>query len=58
MQISIQDTDPDNSEKIAGFKGHQKKINACALVRKVGIPLTIICWLTFTLFFSWYHELI
>ena len=41
VQISIQDTDPDNSEKIAGFKGHQKKINTCALVRKVGIPLTI-----------------
>ncbi len=41
VQISIQDTDPENSEKIAGFKGHQKKINTCALVRKVGIPLTI-----------------
>ena len=25
VQISIQDTDPANSEKIAGFKGHQKK---------------------------------
>lgn len=41
VQISIQDTDPANSEKIAGFKGHQKKINTCGLVRKVGIPLTI-----------------
>ena len=41
VQISIQDTDPKNSEKIAGFKGHQKKIDTCLLVKKVGIPLTI-----------------
>ena len=40
-QISIQDTDPDNSNKIAGFKGHEKKINTCKLIRKVGLPLTI-----------------
>ena len=26
VQVSIQDTDPNNSEKIAGFKGHNKKI--------------------------------
>ncbi len=41
VQISIQDTDPENSEKIAGFKGHNKKIEVCKLVRKVGLPLTI-----------------
>ena len=41
VQISIQDTDPANSEKIAGFKGHNKKIEVCRLVRKVGLPLTI-----------------
>ena len=41
VQISIQDTDPENSEKIAGFKGHNKKIEVCGLVRKVGLPLTI-----------------
>ena len=41
VQISIQDTDPINSEKIAGFKGHSKKIEVCGLVRKVGLPLTI-----------------
>ena len=41
VQISIQDTDPKNSEKIAGFKGHQKKIETCSLIRKVGLPLTV-----------------
>ena len=33
VQISIQDTNPENSEKIAGFKGHKKKLDTCALVR-------------------------
>ena len=41
VQVSIQDTDEKNSEKIAGFKGHQKKISTCKLIRKVGLPLTI-----------------
>ncbi len=41
IQISIQDTDPENSNKIAGFKGHEKKLNTCQLIRKVGLPLTI-----------------
>ncbi len=41
VQISIQDTDPENSNKIAGFKGHEKKINTCQLIRKIGLPLTI-----------------
>ena len=41
VQVSIQDTDQQNSEKIAGFKGHQKKIETCKLIRKVGLPLTI-----------------
>ena len=41
VQVSIQDTDPNNSEKIAGFKGHQKKIETCGLIRKVGLPLTV-----------------
>ena len=27
VQVSIQDTDQQNSEKIAGFKGHQKNRN-------------------------------
>ena len=41
VQVSIQDTDPKNSEKIAGFKGHKKKIETCSLIRKVGLPLTV-----------------
>ena len=41
VQVSIQDTDPNNSEKIAGFKGHKKKIETCGLIRKVGLPLTV-----------------
>ena len=41
VQISIQDTNPENSNKIAGFKGHEKKIEVCKSVRKVGLPLTI-----------------
>ena len=32
VQVSIQDTDPANSEKIAGFKGHKKKISTCGLI--------------------------
>ena len=35
VQISIQDTDPENSEKIAGFKGHNKKIEVCKWSKKV-----------------------
>ena len=41
VQVSIQDTDPENSEKIAGFKGHAKKLHTCGLIRKVGLPLTV-----------------
>ena len=41
VQVSIQDTDPENSEKIAGYKGHAKKLHTCGLIRKVGLPLTL-----------------
>jgi pyrroloquinoline quinone biosynthesis protein E len=41
VQVSIQDTNPENSEKIAGYKGHQKKLDTCGLIRKVGLPLTV-----------------
>jgi len=41
VQVSIQDTDPENSEKIAGYKGHAKKLHTCGLIRKVGLPLTV-----------------
>ena len=41
VQVSIQDTDPENSEKIAGYKGPAKKLHTCGLIRKVGLPLTV-----------------
>ena len=41
VQVSIQDTDPKNSNKIAGYKGHEKKLHTCGLIRKVGLPLTV-----------------
>ncbi len=41
VQVSIQDTEPSNSNKIAGYKGHEKKIFTAKLIRKVGLPLTI-----------------
>ena len=34
--------------------GHYKFIDYL----KFGIPLTIVCWVTFTIFFSWYYNLI
>ena len=34
--------------------GHYKFIDYL----KFGIPLTILCWVTFTIFFSWYYNLI
>jgi len=33
VQVSIQDTDPENSNKIAGFKGHDKKIHTAGFIR-------------------------
>ena len=41
VQVSFQDTDPENANKIAGYKGHNKKIETAKLIRKVGLPLTI-----------------
>ena len=41
VQVSVQDTEPTNSNKIAGYKGHDKKIKTAKLIRKVGLPLTI-----------------
>ena len=41
VQVSFQDTDADNANKIAGYKGHEKKITTAKLVRKIGLPLTV-----------------
>jgi len=41
VQISIQDSDPINSDRIAGTKSFSKKIEAAHLARELGFPLTI-----------------
>ncbi len=42
VQISIQDSDEQQSNKIGGHRnGHQLKLAAAKAVRKVGLPLTI-----------------
>jgi len=41
VQISIQDSDPINSDRIAGTKSFTKKIEAAHLARELGFPLTI-----------------
>ena len=42
VQVSFQDTEPDNADRIGGFGGgHAKKIEVAHLVRKVGLPLTV-----------------
>ena len=42
VQISLQDTDPDNADRIAGYPGgHRKKLDAARLVRGAGLALTI-----------------
>ncbi len=42
VQISLQDVDPANADRIGGFKGgHVRKLRAAALVRQAGLPLTL-----------------
>jgi len=42
VQISFQDTEKENADRIGGYKGgHEKKIEVAELVRKVGLPLTL-----------------
>lgn len=41
VQISLQDTDPENADRIAGFAGYHKKIQAAQWVRKQDLPLTL-----------------
>ena len=41
VQISIQDTDPANADRIAHYRGgHAKKLEAAGWVRALGLPLT------------------
>lgn len=41
VQISIQDSDPDNSDRIAGTRSWSRKIAAARLVRELDLPLTL-----------------
>ena len=42
VQISFQDSDPMNADRIGGFAGgHAKKLSAARLVREAGLALTI-----------------
>ncbi|MGE0024692.1 MAG: radical SAM protein, partial [Hyphomicrobium sp.] len=42
VQLSIQDVDPENADRIAAYKGGmKKKIEVAGWVRELGLPLTI-----------------
>jgi len=42
VQVSFQDTESSNADRIGGFKGgHAKKIEVARLIRKIGLPLTV-----------------
>ncbi len=42
VQVSFQDTEEVNADRIGGFKGgHKKKQEVARLVRKIGLPLTV-----------------
>ena len=42
VQISIQDSEPGNANRIGGYKdGHARKLAVAGLVRAAGLPLTI-----------------
>jgi PqqA peptide cyclase len=42
LQLSVQDAEPGNADRIGGYRGgHAKKLRLAELVRAAGIPLTI-----------------
>ncbi len=41
VQVSFQDAEGKSADRIAGFKGHEKKHAAARMVRKAGLPLTV-----------------
>ena len=44
VQLSFQDTENDNADRIGGFKGgHAKKLEVAKWVRNVELPLTVNC---------------
>jgi pyrroloquinoline quinone biosynthesis protein E len=40
VQISFQDSEAENANRIAGFAGHRKKLEVAELIRAAGLPLT------------------
>jgi len=40
IQISFQDSEPESANRIAGFAGHNKKLEVAAQIRAAGLPLT------------------
>lgn len=43
VQISVQSPDPEENDRIAGFRSFEKKMAAARLARELGFPLTINC---------------
>lgn len=44
VQLSVQDVDPENADRIAAYKGGMtKKIQVAGWVKELGLPLTINC---------------
>ncbi len=41
VQLSMQDSEPDSAELVAGVRSHQRKIDTARLVTKLAIPLTL-----------------
>jgi pyrroloquinoline quinone biosynthesis protein E len=41
VQLSFQDAQEENADRIAGFAGHAKKLEAAGLIRKAGLALTV-----------------
>jgi len=41
VQISVQDADPVSANAIAGVRGHDRKLAAAAVVKQLGLPLTV-----------------
>ncbi len=42
LQLSIQDSDPENADRIGGYRGgHAKKLALAGWVREAGLPLTV-----------------
>jgi pyrroloquinoline quinone biosynthesis protein E len=41
LQLSLQDSDPANADRIANFNGHHRKLELAGWVREEGLPLTV-----------------